>query len=129
MTPLRVGGICPLAAVVLLASAALAATTVVPSSRAGQNLQAVTANGLKPVVCAALNLNGILAGSGTFSDNAQPHLVIGSAGVDSIRGMGGNDCILGGGGNDTLRGDAGFDVCIGGLGVDSFDATCETRIQ
>jgi Ca2+-binding RTX toxin-like protein len=129
MTLLRVGAVCPLAAAALLGSTALAATTVVPSSRAGRNLQVITANSLKPVLCAALNLNGILTGSGVFSDNAQPHLVIGSAGVDSIRGMGGNDCILGGAGNDTLRGDAGIDVCIGGLGVDSFDLTCETRIQ
>jgi Ca2+-binding RTX toxin-like protein len=121
--------VCPFAAASLLVGVALAATTVVPSSRAGRNLQATPANSLKPVLCAALNLNGILTGSGTFNDNGQPHLVVGSSGVDSIRGMGGNDCILGGGGNDTLRGDAGIDVCIGGPGTDSFTVTCETQIQ
>lgn len=123
------GAVCPLTAVLLVVGVALAATTVVPSSRAGRNRQAVTANSLKPVVCAAIPLNGILVGSGTFNDSSQPHLVAGSSGVDSIRGMGGTDCILGGGGNDALRGDGGVDVCIGGPGVDSFHATCETQIQ
>lgn len=123
------GAVCPLAAASLFVGVALAATTVVPSSRAGRNLQATTANGLKPRVCAALVLNGILRGSGTFSDDGQPHLVVGSAGVDSISGMGGTDRILGGAGNDVLRGDAGVDVCIGGPGTDWFDVSCERQIQ
>lgn len=130
MTLRRVAGaVCPLAAASLLVGGALAATTVVPPSRAGRDLRAITANGLKPAVCAALNLNGILTGSRIVNDNGQPHLVVGSVGVDSIRGMGGNDCIVGGGGNDTLRGDGGIDVCIGGPGVDSFHISCEVQIQ
>jgi Ca2+-binding RTX toxin-like protein len=123
------GAVGPLAAASLLVGVAVAATTVVPSSRTGRNLQAVSANSLKPAFCAALNLNGMLTGSGIFSDSYQPHLVVGSAGVDSISGMGGNDCILGGGGNDALRGDGGIDVCIGGPGTDSFNLSCEVRIQ
>ena len=130
MTRRRVAAaVCPLAAASVLVGSALAATSIVPSSRAGRNLQATPANSLKPALCAALNLNGILTGSGTFSDSNQPHLVAGSAGVDSIRGMGGNDCILGGSGNDVLRGDGGVDVCIGGPGTDSFNVSCEALIQ
>lgn len=70
-----------------------------------------------------------VGGSGSFTDDSQPHLVLGSPGIDAIRGAAGDDCILGGGGIDALRGDAGNDVCIGGPGVDVFFASCETRIQ
>jgi Ca2+-binding RTX toxin-like protein len=74
-------------------------------------------------------LNGIVTGSGTFNDSNQPHLVLGSVVVDTIRGMPGNDCIVGGAGNDSLRGDGGTDVCIGGSGTDTFHSSCETQIQ
>jgi len=118
------------AAVAVLLGVAITATSIVPMSRAGSTSSgAPTANQLKPPQCAALNLNGILVGSGTFTDNNQPHLVLGSSGVDTIRGRGGSDCILGGGGNDSLRGDGGVDVCIGGPGTDTFFNSCETRIQ
>ena len=119
----------PAAAVALFLGVAVTATNVVPSSRAGGSTATITANDLKPADCAALNLVGIMTGSGTFIDSGQSHLVLGSAGVDSIRGNPGNDCILGGGGDDFLRGDGGTDVCIGGPGTDTFDATCETQIQ
>ena len=66
---------------------------------------------------------------GTFNDTAASNLVLGSASVDTIRGMNGNDCILGGAANDSLRGDGGTDVCIGGTGTDTFHSTCETQIQ
>ena len=122
------GPACPLVPVLLL-SAALAATTVVPSSRAGRSSQVITVNGLKPAACNALYLNGILTGSGAFTDNSQPHLVLGGPGIDVIRGGAGDDCILGGGGNDSLRGDGNTDVCIGGPGADTFYASCETQIQ
>lgn len=114
---------------VLVLGVALAATTSVPSSRAGRSSETITANRLKPAACSALNLNGILTGSGTFTDNSQPHLVLGSSGTDVIRGGAGDDCILGGGGNDFLRGDGNTDVCIGGPGTDVFFASCETQIQ
>ena len=118
------------AAAALLLGIAVTATSIVPISRAGSTSSgAPTANQLKPPQCAALNLNGILVGSGTFTDNNQPHLVLGSSGVDTIRGGAGDDCILGGGGNDSLRGDGGVDVCIGGPGTDTFVNSCETQIQ
>jgi Ca2+-binding RTX toxin-like protein len=109
-------------------SVALTAGMVVPSSSAGHELEVVTVNGLKPAACAAITLNGIRTGSGTFNDTGQPHLVLGSAGADTIRGLPGNDCIVGGAGNDMLRGDQGTDVCIGGPGTDTFN-TCEVQIQ
>ena len=114
---------------VLLVGLVLTASTAVPTSKAGRSMRSIVANDLKPSACSALTLNGILTGSGTFNDSSQPHLVVGSAGVDTIRGQGGDDCILGGGGNDSLRGDGGTDVCIGGPGTDTFNASCETQIQ
>ena len=119
----------PILPVVLFLGIALTATTVVPASRAGRSAQSITANNLKPAACVAINLSGIRTGSGTFNDTSASNLVLGSAGVDTIRGQGGNDCILGGGGNDSLRGDGGADVCIGGPGTDTFNASCETQIQ
>ena len=108
---------------------ALTASTVVPTSKAGRDTDAVTADKLKPSACVALTLVGIRTGSGTFNDTADSNLVLGSASVDTIRGMNGNDCILGGAGNDSLRGDGGTDVCIGGTGTDTFHSSCETQIQ
>ncbi len=119
----------PLVPLVVFLGVVLTASTVVPASRAGRDLQSIAANDVKPASCSAITLSGVLTGSGTFNDNNQPHLVLGSSGVDTIRGMNGNDCILGGGGNDSLRGDNGTDVCIGGPGTDTFHASCETQIQ
>jgi Ca2+-binding RTX toxin-like protein len=108
---------------------AVTASSVVPTTRIGGDEIATSANRLKPAACAAISLNGIRTGSGTFHDVGQPHLVLGSAGADVIRGLPGNDCIVGGAGADSLRGDQGIDVCIGGAGVDTFHASCETQIQ
>jgi RTX calcium-binding nonapeptide repeat (4 copies) len=119
----------PIAPALLLVGVALAATTIVPPSRAGRTAQPITANSLKPAACSALYLTGIRTGSGTFTDSNQPHLVLGSSGIDVIRGSAGDDCILGGGGNDSLRGDGNTDVCIGGPGMDMFFASCETQLQ
>jgi Ca2+-binding RTX toxin-like protein len=118
-----------LVALVLLVGIALTASSVVPTSKAGQTTRSIAANDLEPSACSSLSLNGLLVGSGTFNDNSQPHLVLGSAGADVIRGQGGDDCILGGAGNDSLRGDGDVDVCIGGPGTDTFNASCETQIQ
>jgi RTX calcium-binding nonapeptide repeat (4 copies) len=129
---LRNGGraaVVPLVPLVVFLGVVLAASTVVPASKAGRSTDSITANKLKPIACSALTLAGITTGSGTFSDTAASNLVLGSAGVDTIRGQGGNDCIVGGAGNDSLRGDGGTDVCIGGAGTDTFDVSCETRIQ
>ena len=114
---------------ILLLGVVLAASTVVPASRAGRSTRAIGVSNVKPPPCSALALNGVFTGSGTFNDTNQPHLVLGSAGADTIRGMNGDDCILGGGGVDSLRGDNGTDVCIGGPGTDTFHASCETQIQ
>jgi len=119
----------PLVPLVVYLGVVLTASAVVPASKAGRETEGIAANDLKPAACSALALNGILTGSGTFNDSNQPHLVLGSAGVDTIRGMNGTDCIVGGAGSDSLRGDNGIDVCIGGLGTDSFHSSCETQIQ
>lgn len=118
----------PMVVAMCCVGVAFTAAMVVPSSHAGREAQAVDVNDLKPAACSIITLNGIRTGSGTFSDTGQPHLVLGSAGPDTIRGLPGNDCIVGGAGNDSLRGDQGTDVCIGGPGVDTF-ATCEVQIQ
>ncbi len=58
---------------------------------------------------------------------AAPHLIVGTAGNDTligtpgpdlIRGLGGNDKIIGGGGNDCLVGGSGKDTIFGGDGND-----------
>ena len=119
----------PILPLVLGLGVAMAASNVVPASKAAHRLQTITVNALKPSSCSALTLAAIRTGSGTLNDGSGSNLVLGSAGVDAIRGMGGNDCIVGGGGNDSLRGDGGTDVCIGGGGIDTFHASCETQLQ
>jgi Ca2+-binding RTX toxin-like protein len=81
----------------------------------------IDANALKPPECAALNLSGVIIGSGTFSGGGSNALILGSAGADTIRGQGGSDCVIGGGGNDDLRGGAGTEVLIGGPGADTLN--------
>jgi RTX calcium-binding nonapeptide repeat (4 copies) len=125
----RRAAVLPTLAFALSVGVVLTGSTIVPASKAGRSARGISANDLKPSSCSALALNGIRTGSGTFNDSSEPHLVLGSAGVDTIRGQGGDDCILGGAGSDTLRGDGGTDVCIGGAGVDTFNASCETQIQ
>lgn len=116
--------------VVLSVGVAITATNVVPVSRADSpSGGAPTANQLKPAQCAALSLSVVRVVSGTFTGTAAAELIIGSSGVDTLRGGNGDDCILGGSGNDSLRGDGGTDVCIGGPGTDTFHSTCETQIQ
>ena len=106
---------------------ALAATNTVPATNLGRRTSPITANDLKPAACAALNLTAVVTGSGTFNGGNSSDLILGSAGVDKIRGKQGNDCILAGAGNDSLDGDQGTDVCIGGPGTDTF-AQCETQL-
>ena len=119
----------PLVPLVLFLGVVFTASTVVPVSKAGRDTDSITANKLKPSACSSLTLAGITTGSGTFNDSAASNLVLGSAGVDTIRGVNRNDCIVGGAGNDSLRGDNGTDVCIGGLGTDTLHTSCETQIQ
>jgi RTX calcium-binding nonapeptide repeat (4 copies) len=122
-------GLLPILPLVLGPGMAGAASSAVPTSKAGRRVQAITVNSVKPSACSSLTLAGITTGAGTFNDTAASNLVLGSAGVDTIRGTGGNDCIVGGAGNDSLRGDNGTDVCIGGGGTDTFHASCETQVQ
>ena len=46
-------------------------------------------------------------------------MLTGSAGADTIGGLGGNDTIYGLAGNDTLNGGAGNDTLDGGAGANS----------
>ena len=117
-----------LGVLVLTAGGAFTAANTVASSRIGAGGSAVAANDLKPVECAALDLELIRDGGGGGGGGANS-LVLGTPGNDNLVGASGDDCLFGGNGNDVLRGTAGFDVCVGGPGNDSFHQSCETRIQ
>lgn len=104
--------------VALLASFAVAAANTVPPSRAGESVDAVDPNDLKPPECAGIYIENLVVGSGSFAGTGQNDLILGSAGPDTIDGRGGQDCILGGAGNDVLRGQGGNDVILGGPGND-----------
>jgi len=111
-----------------IGSALATANTVAPSN-AGAVVMPITANDLKPIECASLNLTTVIAGSGTINGGSQAALILGSAGADTINGKGGSDCMLGGGGDDTFNGGNGTqDVCLGGPGTDIFK-NCENAIQ
>jgi Ca2+-binding RTX toxin-like protein len=98
--------------------AAFAAANTVPATRADDLSQAVTANALRPAACAALNLTGIVVGSGSFNGTNGNDLILGSAGADTIGARQGTDCILGGSGNDVIQGNQGNDVILAGDGND-----------
>jgi Ca2+-binding RTX toxin-like protein len=124
-----------LVALVVLVSlsvySAFAASINVPATRLTDQVQAITANALKPVACSNLDLRRIeVCTGGNCNASGTGELVIGTAGSDTIRAKNGDDCILGGGGDDIIYGDNGTDVCIGGPGVDDVsDSSCETQIQ
>jgi hypothetical protein len=113
----------------LVLVSALAATNSVPTSKAGNDVTAITVDQKKPKpTCDGITVTVLVTGGGSGGNGDD--LVVGTAAANTnLRGMNGNDCIHGGGGNDTLRGDGGTDVCIGGPGTDTFHATCETQIQ
>jgi VCBS repeat-containing protein len=48
------------------------------------------------------------------------HVVLGTAGNDTLAGTSGNDVLFGGSGADTLTGGAGADTLTGGAGTDTF---------
>ena len=106
---------------------AIAASNTVPPTNLGDWRNAITANSLKPVVCASLNLTNIVVGSGHVNGTNSNELIIGSSGNDSIDGKNGDDCILGGGGNDDINGGNGYNVCIGGPGSNTY-AKCDVII-
>lgn len=107
---------------------AFAAGISVPSSNVGSEFISVTAEDIKPSVCAAIYLTDIVSGSGVLTGTTANDLIIGSTSADTIDGAGGDDCILGGDGDDTITGNDGNDICLGGPGTDTF-ATCETENQ
>lgn len=108
---------------------AVAAGNIVPVTRIGQQINAVTANALKPTDCSSVNLTVVVICTGGNCDGTgTSELILGTAGGERIRGRGGTDCIIGGGGDDILQGGGGRDVCIGGPGNDTF-ISCATQIQ
>lgn len=107
---------------------AIAATNSVPPTRLDSQTRVVTANDVKPSVCASMGLGTIISGSGVITGTNGNDLILGSAGEDTIDGLDGTDCILGGDGNDTFSGGDGIDVCIGGGDVGDSFAACETTI-
>lgn len=118
-----------LALILASIGSALATANTVPQSYAGAVVLPITANDLKPVECAGLNLTTVIVGSGTINGGGQAALILGGAGDDTINGKAGSDCMLGGGGNDTFNGGNGNqDICIGGPGTDTFKK-CENAIQ
>lgn len=118
--------------VVVLMSANLigvmTAANSVPPSHAGNQVDGIEANDLKPDDCAALNLTAVIGGSALIGGTAASELMLGSELPDTIDGGGGDDCIVGGPGGDNLTGGGGTDICIGGDGLDTF-LGCETAIQ
>jgi Ca2+-binding RTX toxin-like protein len=100
----------------------------VPSTKAADRSQAITANTLKPTECAGITLTAVVRGSGVINGTSGADLILGSSGVDTISGNNSGDCILGGGGNDSINGGNGADVCIDRLGTNTF-TNCETIYQ
>lgn len=118
------------AVAVLTLVAAFAATNAVPATKLGSSLRSSppTANELKPSACAALNLTEWFSGSGNVNAGGNGNsLLLGGAGIDTLRGKNGDDCLVGGAGADTLNGGPGSDVCIGGAGINTF-ISCETQL-
>ena len=107
------------ALVLLSAGSGLAASNVVPATRADDLTQAITANDLKPPQCASISLTVVLpisaAGTGASA------LVLGTAANETNSSGGGSDCVLGGGGADTLSGGSGVDILLGGPGNDTLN--------
>ena len=107
---------------------AVTASLFVPPSFAGNQVQPITAEDLKPAECAALVLTTVIGNAGAVAGTEASDLLLGSELIDIIEGSGGGDCLVGGPGDDALTGGAGVDVCLGGPGVDTF-VGCETEIQ
>jgi Ca2+-binding RTX toxin-like protein len=100
---------------------AVAASITVPSTNIGESNINQSPNQFKPPECSAINVNGIVTGSGTINGGNQNNLILGSPQDDIINARQGADCVLGGDGNDTLNGGQGNDVLLGGPGDDWLD--------
>ena len=105
------------------AGSALASSNTVPATRLGSITRPITVPELAPPECASIaaGLTSLVVGSGTFDGGNGSSLILGSAGVDTIRAQQGNDCVVGGGGDDDLRGNQGNDVLVGGPGNDTLN--------
>ena len=122
-------GLCLL--VIFSVSFASAANIIVPVTRHSDQITAITANSLKPTVCAAISVTVIVycpAAGGNCDGTNASELIIGSQNPDLIQGKGGSDCIIGGDGNDDITGSQANDICIGGPGTDTF-TKCESILQ
>ena len=106
----------PLVPLVVFLGVVLTASTVVPASKAGRTRTRSPRTSSSRAPARRSRWLASRRARARSTTRAASNLVLGSAGVDTIRGMDGNDCILGGAGNDSLRGDGGTDVCIGGAG-------------
>ena len=106
-------------------------STTTPGSSAGVTNDVTAPDDFKPSECAGITLTHIQTGSGVIIGiGNRNELILGSAGVDDIRGMLGADCILGGGGDDEIDGGKGpgTDICIGGGDAGDTFSFCETVI-
>jgi len=110
-----------------LRQASTAANTV-PETRAGVAILNVYPDDLAPSECAALYLDEVIYGAGSFNGSKSADLILGSPASDDIAARQGDDCIVGGAGNDDIDGGQGKDVCIGGPGTDTFK-NCEVKVQ
>jgi len=123
--------IVPIMAVLAIAASMTIGDTAangVPSTKAVNNSQAITAETLKPAACAGITLTAILTGAGNITGTNANELIISDGTVNNkLNGGGGNDCIIGSSVKNQFTGGAGTDVCIGNGGGDTF-ATGETQL-
>ena len=134
-----------LALILISIFSAFATANTVLESGLYDSAQSITANNLKPLECAGLDLANVIDnGSGGPGND----LILGTTGADILSGGDGDDCIVGGDGNDTLAGGNGNDIllgnngddnlsgdggssdeCYGGDGSDTLDASCEIQVE
>ena len=114
---------------VLIAAATLTttftATTTVPTSNVGKNVEAREISELTPTGCSSLALTSLLTGSGTFGNTNSHVLILGSAGADTITDSGQDNCIVGGAGKDKVTGTSS-DICITGPTTGATYKVCKT---
>lgn len=127
-THLQIAGFSLVTLILISLFTAFSAGVSVSNTTVGTRSASVTANRVKPAVCAGLNLTNIVTGGGTVTGTSGNDLILGSSGTDTIDGLGGDDCILGGDGDDVIDGNSGIDICLGGSGSDTF-ISCEGETQ
>ncbi|MDR7156525.1 Ca2+-binding RTX toxin-like protein [Sphingobium xenophagum] len=75
-------------------------------------------NGVERITIAGKQIADITAADFRFKTGANPLVVSGTSGADTLFGGPGADQLFGGSGNDSLSGGAGNDVLVGGTGMD-----------